>query len=164
MSGDGEAIRILGGGSAMTQRMILTLGLAIVGQILYQVGQRAVPANASPFAVLTVAYFAAGILSVLLAAVFGGLGSGTDLRAAVSWPTWLIAAAIVAIEVGYLVAYRSGWTIGTAFVTASTITVIVLALIGWVFLGNALSMRQIAGIICACLAVWLLSGGGIKVK
>jgi drug/metabolite transporter (DMT)-like permease len=147
----------------MTQRMLLTLGLAIVGQILYQVGQRAVPANASPFVVLTVAYFAAGILSVIFAALFGVSASTADLKAAVAWPTWLIAVAIVAIEVGYLVAYRSGWTIGTAFVTASTITVIVLALIGWTLLGNSISLRQVAGIICACLAVWLLSGGGIKV-
>jgi drug/metabolite transporter (DMT)-like permease len=143
----------------MTKWMFATLGLAIVGQILYQIGQRAVPADASPFAVLAVAYFAAGALCVMLAWPSGTFNSGAHLRSAVYWPTWLIAIAIVAIEVGYLSAYRSGWTIGTAFVTASTITVLALTLIGWAFLGNALSARQFAGLACACAAVWLLSAG-----
>jgi hypothetical protein len=80
--------------------MFATLGLAIVGQILYQIGQRAVPADASPFAVLAVAYFAAGALCVMLAWPSGTFNSGAHLRSAVYWPTWLIAIAIVAIEVG----------------------------------------------------------------
>lgn len=144
----------------MTPWMFATLGLAIVGQILYQIGQRSVPINASPFAVLAVAYFAAGALSVMLAWSSGAFISGAHLRSAASWPTWLIAIAIFAIELGYLTAYRCGWTIGTAFVTASTISVLALALIGWAFLGNALSARQLAGLVCACLAVWLLSASG----
>lgn len=120
----------------MTQWMLATLGLAIVGQIVYQIGQRSVPANASPLAVLAVAYFAAGVLCFVLAWPFGALASGVNLRSALAWPTWLIAIAIVAIEVGYLTAYRSGWTIGTAFVTASTVTAFALALVGWVSLGS----------------------------
>src|ERR1700761_8521053 len=110
----------------MTTGMSITLILVIVGQVLYQIGQRAVPAGASPFVVLGVAYFAAGILSVGLVWPFGAYVSGTSLKSALAWPTWLIAIAIVAIEIGYLTAYRAGWTIGTAFVTASTVTVLVL--------------------------------------
>jgi drug/metabolite transporter (DMT)-like permease len=139
--------------------MIVTLGLAIMGQIAYQLGQRSVPADASPLAVLAVAYFAAGILCIVLAWPFGVLAPGVHLRSALAWPTWLIAIAIVAIEAGYLMAYRSGWTIGTAFVTASTVTVFALALLGWVWLGNTPSARQLAGLACSCLGVWLLSGG-----
>lgn len=44
----------------MTQSLLVTLGLALVGQVLYQIAQRAVPADASPLIVLAAAYFAAG--------------------------------------------------------------------------------------------------------
>jgi len=142
----------------MTQAMLATLGLAIVGQILYQIGQRAVPADASPLIVLAVAYFAAGTLCLIFAWPFGAFAAGASVRAALAWPTWLIAVAIVAIEVGYLTAYRSGWTLGTAFATASTTTVVALALVGWVAQGNALSAKQLIGLTLSCLGVWLLSG------
>lgn len=141
----------------MTPSMIATLGLAILGQIVYQIGQRAVPANASPFAVLVVAYFVAGVLSLCLAWPLGAAISTVSLRSAFAWPTWVIALAIVAIEFGYLMAYRSGWTIGTAFAIASTVTIVALALVGWVFLGNTLTVRQLAGLACSCAGVWLLA-------
>jgi drug/metabolite transporter (DMT)-like permease len=143
----------------MSQWMIASLGLAILGQVAYQIGQRSVPADASPLTVLAVAYFAAGVLCIALAWPFGVFTSGINLRSALAWPTWLIAIAIIAIEAGYLVAYRSGWTLGTAFVTASTVTMFALTLLGWVWLGNTPSARQLAGLACSCLGVWLLSGG-----
>jgi drug/metabolite transporter (DMT)-like permease len=140
----------------MTQVMLVTLGLAIVGQVVYQIGQRAVPANASLFVVLALAYCGAGLLCVALAWWFGAFNSTANLRAAAGWPTWVITLAIVAIEIGYLTAYRAGWTIGTAFATASTVTVFALAVVGWISLGNALSPRQISGLVCSCAGVWLL--------
>ena len=141
----------------MTQSMLLTLGLAIVGQVLYQIGQRAVPAEASPFAILAIAYFAAGMLCAGLAWPFGAFAPGASLRSVLGWPTWLIAGAIVAIEVGYLLAYRSGWTLGTAFATASAITVATLALIGCAANGQVMSGKQLAGLGLSCLGVWLLT-------
>ena len=80
--------------------MIATLGLAILGQIVY-----------------------------------GAVASPVSLRSAFAfaWPTWVIALAIVAIEFGYLTAYRSGWTIGTAFAIASTVTIFASAIVGWSF-------------------------------
>ncbi len=57
----------------MTQSMLLTLGLAIAGQILYQIEQRSVPIDASPPVVLALAYFAASALCVALTWIFGVL-------------------------------------------------------------------------------------------
>jgi multidrug transporter EmrE-like cation transporter len=104
-----------------------------------------------------VAYFAAGLLCLVLAWPFGAFAVGW--RPALAWPTWVIAGAIVAIEIGYLTAFRAGWTLGTAFATASTITVVTLAVIDWMAHGNALSGKQWVGLVCSCLGVWLLSAG-----
>jgi multidrug transporter EmrE-like cation transporter len=143
----------------MTQSMATTLGLAIAGQVFYQIGQRAVPRDAHPLIVLAIAYFAAGALCIAFAWLFGAPMAGAKLRSAVSWPTWLIALSIVAIELGFLTAYRSGWTIGTAFSVASTSTVFGLALLGGIVFSNPLSARQLAGLALSTLAVWLLVTG-----
>jgi multidrug transporter EmrE-like cation transporter len=144
----------------MTQWMLVTLGLAIAGQVVYQIAQRAVPHDASPLMVLAVAYFAAGALCLGLGWPFGVYAGGAKLRLALGWPTWLIAVSVVAIEIGYLTAYRSGWTIDTAYAAASCVTLFILALVGWSAIGNTFSLRQLGGLICACVGVWLLSTGG----
>jgi hypothetical protein len=60
--------------------MLLTLGLAIAGQIVYQVGQRAVPAHAPPVIVLILAYAVAGLICVALAWPFGAFSSEVQWR------------------------------------------------------------------------------------
>jgi hypothetical protein len=141
----------------MNPWMLATIGVVVTGQIVYQIGQRAVPHDASPLLVLAVAYGAAAALCVALAWAFGALTGKANLRYALMWPTCVIALSIVAIELGYLMAYRRGWTIGTAFATASTITVFALAAIGRIAFGNPLSTKQVLGLALSSGALWLLT-------
>src|SRR5579871_5335882 len=153
-----RAARIIAG-SEMHKWMLGTLGLATAGQVVYQIGQRSVPKDASPLMVLTIAYLAAAALCIVLAWPMGALNGGLNLRAALAWPTWVIAISIVAIEIGYLTAYRSGWTICIAFTVASTLTVFALAVVGRFALGESLSSRQVLGLAFSCVALLLLSSG-----
>ncbi len=141
-------------------RYFWTIGLAIVSQVGYHLGQRSVPNTASPFVVLASAYGAACVLCLVFLPIVGQTPTAADLRASVGWPTWIVALSIVGIELGYLLAYRSGWTIGLAFAVASTITVVALALVAAAFLGSPLSARRLAGIALACMSLWLLVTGG----
>ena len=143
----------------MNKWMLGTLGLATAGQIVYQLAQKSVPQDAPPLVVLAVAYLTAAALCVVLAWPFGALSGSISFRPALGWPTWMIAASIVAIEIGYLTAYRSGWTLGTAFTVASTLTVFALAVIGRFALGESLSTKQMLGLARSCVALWLLSSG-----
>lgn len=139
----------------MNAAMLGTIGLVIIGQIVYQISQRAVPTGASPMIVLALAYFVAGILCIVLAAPPGVITSGS-MRSALSWPTALLALSIAAIEFGYLLAYRNGWTLATAFPSASAVTIFALATIGWIAHGESLSARQIVGLLCSGAAPFLL--------
>lgn len=141
----------------MTPAMIGTLILVVTGQIAYQVGQRAVPREVHPLLILALAYAVAGALCIALLWPLGADASGARWRIALGWPTALIALSIIAIELGYLLAYRAGWTIGTIFAMASAGTVVSLALYGRFVLGNAISWRQVAGLALSSLAVWLVT-------
>lgn len=141
-------------------RYFWTIGLAIVSQVGYHLGQKSVPKSASPFVVLAVAYAAACALCLVFIPIVGQTPTAADLRASMGWPTWMVALSIVGIEVGYLMAYRSGWTIGLAFAVASTVTVVALALVGAAFFGHPLNLRRLAGIALACMSLWLLVTGG----
>jgi drug/metabolite transporter (DMT)-like permease len=140
----------------MMSRYVWTLGVAVLSQVLYHLGQRAVPRSAPPLQVLAFAY--AGAFAMCLVSLFfvGRPSRLADLSVSVGWSTWLITLSIFGIEIGYLLAYRSGWTISVAFGVASTMTVVILAMIGMTLLGDPVTERRLLGLAFACLGLWLI--------
>ncbi len=143
----------------MRYRFVWTIGLAIIGQVLYHLSQRSVPRDASPLLVLAIAYLAACILCLASAPATSTPISLNGLRSAAGWSTWALALSIVAIEIGYLLAYRSGWPIGIAFAVAGSATTVVLAIIGMTAFGDLISTRRLIGLGFACVSLWLMAGG-----
>ena len=141
-------------------RYFWTIGLVIISQIGYQAGQKSVPKAASTFVVLTIVYATACLVCLASIPFVGRMPSINELRASMGWPTWVVAFSIVGIEVGYLLAYRTGWPIDLAFAVASTVTVVALAVIGVAYFGSPLNPRRLAGIALACISLWLLATGG----
>jgi drug/metabolite transporter (DMT)-like permease len=129
---------------------------AIAGQVAYHLAQKSVPAAANPFATLSFAYLTGLISCIALAPLVGNPLSMSDVRVAYSWQTWVLGASIVAIEIGYLLAYRSGWSIGVAFAIAATTTTVLLAAIGGLWLGDTLGARRLIGLLLATGGVWLV--------
>lgn len=140
-------------------RSVWTMGVVIISQIGYHIGQKAVHPSASPFIVLATAYATACLVCVATISVIGRMPSPDELRASIGWPTWVVALSIIGIEVGYLLAYRTGWPISLAFAVASTLTVVALAAIGVAYFSSSLHPRRLAGIALACLGMWLLASG-----
>ena len=138
---------------------VWTMALAIASIVFYQLGQKLVPANASPFVVFATAYGAAGLLCLAAIAISARSITAVEFRASIGWPTWLIALTIFGIEMGFLLVYRSGWKISIAYAVASIVTIIVLAVVGTTFFGETLSTRRLAGIFLACASLWLMVTG-----
>lgn len=141
---------------------VWTMALAIASVVFYQMGQKLVPGNASPFVVFATAYGAAGLLCLAAIALSPRPITAAEFRASIGWPTWLIALTIFGIEMGFLLVYRSGWKMSMAYAVSSIITIIVLAVVGTTVFGETLSLRRVAGIGMACASLWLLVSGGAK--
>jgi drug/metabolite transporter (DMT)-like permease len=137
---------------------IWSMLLVVASQVAYHLAQKAVPAGTPPFAVFALVYLAGAALCFGAAAVSGTPVTLSNLRGVLGWPAGLLALSVVGIEVGYLLAYRSGWSLGITFAVASTSTVALLALIGVALYGEVLSVRHVAGLALALSGGWLLAG------
>jgi len=135
---------------------IWTMGIAIASQVAYHLAQKAMPASVKPFSVLAVAYVLAAVLSVALAPLTGASLGAATFRGVLAWPTYLLALSIVGIEVGFLLAYRSGWSLGIAFAVASTASVVFLGIIGALWFGDALNVRRVLGLALAMVGAALI--------
>ncbi|GAB2174778.1 EamA family transporter [Dongia sp. agr-C8] len=134
----------------------LSITIAILSQVLYHFAQKALPAGTRPFLLLAVVYAIATVSCLGLATVGARPLAMSDLKPLLSWPVVLLAASVVGIEIGYLLVYRQGWSVGLAFSVASTATVVLLAVTGLLLFRESLNAWQILGLGLAVAGTWLV--------
>jgi drug/metabolite transporter (DMT)-like permease len=113
-------------------------------------------AGANPFIVIAIAYFIGIIACALLAPGAGKPIGLADMALLRHWPIWVLAGSVVGIEVGYLLAYRAGWSLATTTGITYTATMVLLAIIGAACFSEDISPRRAAGVVLAIGGVWLL--------
>jgi len=96
----------------MTKSMFLfyfSITLAICSSALYHFSAKSTPANVNFPISLIVTYAVAIVVTVLIALFFPtNNGLASELKQ-LNWASFLLAVAIVGIEFGFLLVYRSGW-------------------------------------------------------
>lgn len=140
----------------------LAIGLTIIANVGYHLCQKAIRPDVSPAASLVVTYAVALVLSLLLWPWLGGSeGIGPALRR-LGPATYALGAAVVLIELGFLLAYRAGWTLGVAALYCSAAVALVLVPIGLVAFGEGLDLRKGVGLVLALAGLLLLTDSGVK--
>jgi len=135
---------------------LLPIMLVVASCVSYQLAQRSMSVAANPFAVVALVY-ALGIVACFALAPLVARPIGiADVHLLRDWPPWLLAASVVGIEVGYLLVYRTGWSLGTTVGVTYTLTIVLVAVIGATFFAEVLSLRRVAGLLFALAGLWLL--------
>ncbi len=131
---------------------VLALPTIIIGVIIYHLAQKTIPGNANPFVTLAAAYSIALTLSVAALFVRGDFQKGQEFFRNQDWrPILFLGLSAIAIELGYLYAYRTGWRISTTGIMTGAFTTTVLAVIGVVWFGEQLTLLHLTGSLL-CLA------------
>lgn len=125
--------------------------LTIASSALYHFSQKSTPANVNP-AVAIMATYAVAICLVLILLFFipTKIGFLAELRQ-LNWASYLLAFSIVGLEVGFLLAYRSGWNVGIAAVLVNVVASLLLVPVALLVFKQHLSWVNIIGIL-VCLA------------
>jgi drug/metabolite transporter (DMT)-like permease len=131
--------------------LLLALIIAVTGQVLYHVTQKSVASHAHPVVSLIVFYVVAAVLSLPLFWLFPMHGNLGEELSKVNWAVFGVGISIVLIEIGFLLAYRAGGELSTAFVTTASVVCVSTLVIGLVFFGESMSLTKLGGI-ALCLA------------
>jgi hypothetical protein len=137
--------------------MWISIALVVVGNIIYQLGQRAIPRDANPVVATLAAYLIAfavtlGTIPFLARGVaFGSAWQKLD------GSTILVGCGIVAVELGFLLVYRAGWGISTAPLLSNSILAVVLLGIGAVAFKEPITVARAAGIVLCLAGLWLVA-------
>lgn len=131
--------------------------LVLISNVAYHLGLRVIPRGANPAVATLAAYLVA---TVATAATLPLLARDVPLGPAwrtLNWSTVVVGLSIVGIELGYLLAYRAGWTLGTASVTANVSLAVVLLGVGTAVFREPWSLPRAAGVGFCVLGLWLVN-------
>lgn len=135
----------------------LPILLAIGGGVFYHISQKSIPQTVHPFVAIAIAY-ATGIALCVVGMLLDPAGRSVLPSARnANWAVLGVGVGAMAVEAGFLLAYRAGWNINSASVVMSISVALLLVPVGLVFFKEHISPRAAAGIGCCLLGLYLLS-------
>jgi uncharacterized membrane protein len=120
--------------------------LIVCSIALYHIIQKLTPATAHPLAALTVSFAIAAFSCFVL--VF--FSSPTKHRwlafQTVNWTSFALAFAIIGTDVGFLLAYRTGWKLNVTPIISNLLVALILIPISAVFFREWLTSTNLIGV------------------
>ena len=135
----------------------LSMIIAIISVVFYQIFQKGISNNVNPAVSLIITYVIALIVSLILFFILPSNESFSDSIKNVNYASYLLGVAIVGIEIGFLLIYRSGWKLGLAAPFSSSITNVLLILISLVVFKEHITGIKLLGLMFCIAGVCLIS-------
>jgi drug/metabolite transporter (DMT)-like permease len=137
--------------------------LVVVSNVLYHAAQKSVPRAADPLLASAAAYLVALPLAALvwlalwLARPVAEREALADALRQLNWSSVAIGAAILGVEVGFLLAYRAGWNVSLAAAAANAALMVALVPVGVLAFRERLSATNVTGLVLCLAGIVLLT-------
>ena len=133
--------------------MLYPILIILIANILYNVCTKSTPNEVNAFAALTITYLVAAVVSFVTFFVTSKDKNILTEFGKTNWTSFALGIVIIGLELGYILAYRNGWAMNTASVTANIALAVALIFVAAIFYKESITAKQIAGI--------ALCGGGL---
>ncbi|WP_243135799.1 EamA family transporter [Acetobacterium tundrae] len=129
----------------------LPVFLIVAANVFYNICAKSIPETVNPFLSLLVTYLVSALVTLILLFVTGLDENFTDALEKINWSSVILGISVVALEFGYITAYRVGWNVSICSVVANIALAVLLVPIGILFYKEVITMSQLIGIIL-CMA------------
>lgn len=135
----------------------ISMVMIILSNILYHLSSKSIPAKVNPIVPLIATYSTALFLSLAILFVFPSNEGRFQSFKEVNWASYTLGFSIVALEMGFLLAYRSGWNVSLAALVAQVVVSLLLIPIGIFFFREHLSLKNVVGIVLSIIGIIFIS-------
>ena len=134
-----------------------SITLAIASSALYHFVAKSTPSNVNFTVSLLVTYIVAFVVTLIGFFFFPVTGAITAELAKLNWASIGLAIAIVGIEFGFLLVYRSGWNLGIAAVLVNVVASLILVPVAILIFKDKISWVNILGILVCLVGLVMLN-------
>ena len=126
---------------------IWPIALVVFANVMYQICAKSMPVDINPLAALTVTYMVALLSSgILYFALYRGSANLIAEYSKLNWVPFVFGLVLVALEVGFIYAYKAGWQVNTAAIVQSAFLAVALIFVGLLIYHEPLSWNKLAGV------------------
>lgn len=133
-----------------------SITLAIASSALYHFVAKSTPANVNFTVSLLVTYVIA-FIATLFTFFFFPTSNIVDELKQLNWASIGLAIAVVGIEFGFLLVYRSGWNLGIAAVLVNVVASLILVPVAILVFKDKISWINITGIFVCLIGLVMLN-------
>lgn len=133
------------------------IALTVLGNVVYHILQKSIPTGVNPMVSLLATYLVAGVTSLLLIPFFPLQTDLANEFRKISWPSFALGIVIICLELGFLLAYRQGWTISLTSLVANTTVALILIPVGLLLFKDHLTPLNIVGAVLALAGLVLVN-------
>lgn len=141
----------------MPLSMLWPLALVVVSNVLYQLCTKSVPKGMNAFASLTVTYLVGAVCSAVMFFALERDGSLLAEYKKCNLAPVLLGISVVGLEVGYIFAYKNGWSVSTASLVQSAVLAVILVFVGAAVYQEALTPGKLIGIALCLTGLYFLT-------
>ena len=134
----------------------ISIIIIVFSNVLYHVSQKSTSKKINPFFALLVTYLTAALITGIALIVCRSDKFESNSFKDLKWTSFTLGLAIVGLEIGYLLAYRSGWNISIGSLIANTTLAILLVPIGILIYSESITITKILGIFFSMVGLLLL--------
>ena len=121
------------------------IALVVLSNVVYQICAKSVPNGLNPFAALTVTYLVGALMSVVLFFVLGKQPNPLKELSNLNWAPFVLGLVIVGLEVGFIYAYKAGWSVSTVSIVQGAALAIILIFVGFLLFREELTWNKLVG-------------------
>jgi uncharacterized membrane protein len=131
--------------------------VVVAANTLYNISTKLAPSEVQPFALLSITYFTAALLSILLFFITSENKNIITEIQKTNWTALALAFSVVALEFGYIFIYRVGWNVSTGSLVANISLACVLLIVGVFIYKENISFHQILGMVLCTIGLLLVT-------
>ncbi|HIM55965.1 MAG TPA: hypothetical protein EYM39_04605 [Candidatus Latescibacteria bacterium] len=135
----------------------VSIGLTVFANVLYHLFQKEISSSVHPLVSLMVTY---GVALAVCAAMLPFYPHETAIAVSLrklNWASFALALAIVGLEMGFLLAYRSGWGLSLAAMSSNVAVAVLLVPVGLLAYRESLSAANALGVVLCIVGLILVS-------
>lgn len=136
---------------------IWPIALVVVSNIFYQLCAKGVPKDMDTMASMTVTYTVGAVCSAIIYFVINRNGNLLGEYAKMNFAPALLGISVVGLEVGYIYAYKVGWSVSTASIVQSAFLAVALIFVGGLVYKEPITVNKIFGAAVCLVGLYFIN-------
>lgn len=136
---------------------IWPIALIVFSNIAYQICAKSVPKDMNTMASMVNTYLVGAVCSAaMFFALFRNQNLITELRK-LNFATVMLGISVVGLEVGFIYAYKAGWSVSTASTVQSVFLAAALVIVGAVLYHEVITPSKVIGVALCMAGIYFIN-------